>query len=463
MALPLRPWPAMAAASALPDPSTAPFDHVVVLMMENRSFDHFLGWLPGADGIQEGLVFYDSSETPVLYPTYPLEPDYQGCDYDDPDHSWEGGLVQLNGGALDGFLKTAPPGDTFPIGYYTEDTVSVLGALARNYTVSDRYFCSLLGETYPNRFYMHAAATDRDHNNFNQSTLPTIWDLVLEAGLTGGYYFNDAPFLGLWYQKYASIMHSFPTFLADCAADQLPNVAFVDPRFEVTTTGSSGDDHPYGDVRNGEAFIGQVYQAVRSSPAWNRTVLVINFDEWGGFFDHVIPPLVVDTTTRPDDWGPHPDYRQLGFRVPAVVASPFSPKTVFHDNGAPFEHTSILKMIEWRWGLDPLTDRDANARNLADMRDFNLARTDLPEIPQPLPPAPLVCGVSSTPAQRPDPVATGASSAPSPSPSPAPGVAGGGLPNTPATSPVGPAAALLGAAAGAGLLATKLTEERPAT
>jgi hypothetical protein len=97
------------------------------------------------------------------------------------------------------------------------------------------------------------------------------------------------------------------------------------------------------------------------------------------------------------------------------------------------------------------------------MLDFNLARTDLPEIPQPLPPAPLVCGVSSTPAQRPDPVATGASSAPSPSPSPAPGVAGGGLPNTPATSPVGPAAALLGAAAGAGLLATKLTEERPAT
>jgi phospholipase C len=159
-----------------------------------------------------------------VYPNYPLAPDFQGCGYSDPDHSWEGFLIQHNFGKMNGFLQrpTAPadnPGvtlaaaNTFPVGYYTnrdhrgrrkaEPDLPVIGALAENYTVLDRYFCSFAGETFPNRFYQHAARTDRDHNNSVISTLPSIWDHLSPVpntqGIpTGGYFFRDLPFLALW-------------------------------------------------------------------------------------------------------------------------------------------------------------------------------------------------------------------------------------------------------------------------
>jgi phospholipase C len=169
--------------------------HVVILMMENRSFDHFLGWLPDADG-RHNLTFVSAVDGNT-YPNYPLAPDFQGCGYSDPDHSWEGWLVQHNFGKMDGFLQrpTTPSGipgvtlaaaNTFPIGYYTNlnpngshkalPDLPVIGALAENYTTLDRYFCAFAGETFPNRFYQHAGQTDRDHNSEVASTLPTIWD-----------------------------------------------------------------------------------------------------------------------------------------------------------------------------------------------------------------------------------------------------------------------------------------------
>ena len=122
----LRPELARAAVSPspLPDPAAAPFDHVVVLMFENRSFDHLLGWLPGADGVQAGLRFAD--QTGTVYPTYDLGADTQGCDYLDPDHSWEGFVTQHAGGRLDGWLQTPADrgtADTFPIGFYTADAI----------------------------------------------------------------------------------------------------------------------------------------------------------------------------------------------------------------------------------------------------------------------------------------------------------------------------------------------------
>ena len=394
VAQPWRAWPA-SAATPTPQvtpgltPGSAPFDHVIVVMMENRSFDHFLGWLPSADGHQAGLTFLDTKG--AAHATFDLAPDFQGCGYADPDHSWEGGLKQLAGGTNSGFLQTAAPGDTFPIGYYTEASVPVLGALARNYTVSDNYFCSILAETYPNRFYLHSAMTPRDHNSDKEPIVqPTIWDSLEAAGLTGTYYFTDAPFLALWGAKHLSIIKPLTRFLSDCAAGTLPNVSFVDPAFVSEDEGTSGDDHPHADIRVGEAFLAQIYNAVRQSPAWSRTVMVINYDEWGGFFDHVPPPKVVDNYVNPNP-GPHPDYHQLGFRVPNVVISPFSTPGSVVSGGAPFEHTSVLRMIEWRWGLPALTARDANARNLADMLDFSLARTDLPAIPTPSAPKVAAC------------------------------------------------------------------------
>ncbi|HEX4820799.1 MAG TPA: alkaline phosphatase family protein [Acidimicrobiales bacterium] len=396
------------AAAALPDPATAPFDHVVVLMFENRSFDHLLGWLPGADGKQAGLQFAD--QTGTVYPTYELAPDPQGCGYLDPDHSWEGFVVQHNGGANDGWLRTPSNrgiADTFPIGFYTEPDVPALSSLAKSYTVLDRYFASFAGETFPNRFYQHAARTDRDHNMGVTATnlSPTIWDRLAAANLSAGYYYSDEPFILLWGAKYASIAHPVAQFLADAAAGTLPNVSFVDPSFANEGQGQSGDYHPHGDIRAGEAFLAQIYHAVRSSPAWDRTVLVVNFDEWGGFYDHVVPPRVTDDTVRAaltPAGAPVPDYQQLGFRVPCIVASPFSPAKVVSDG--PYEHTSVLKMIEWRWGLAPLTQRDANANNLAEVLDFSNPRTDEPDVPTLTSFASIACGLNSVAKQPPQPL-----------------------------------------------------------
>jgi phospholipase C len=443
-----QPWRAVQAL-ARPSlaPVAAPFDHVVVLMMENRSWDHFLGWLPGGNGIQAGLTFKDTAGT--TYPTYPLAPDFQGCGYADPDHSWEGGVKQLNGGRMDGFLKTAAPGDTFPIGFYNEADVPVLGALARNYTVSDNYFCSILAETYPNRFYQHCAQTPQDHNTNTLVTIPTIWDNLATAGLTSRYYHSDVPFLALWGPKYAAIMRDHLTFFADCTAGNLPNVSFVDPSFLGESQGASSDSHPHGDIRTGEAFISQIYHAVRSSPNWSKTVMILNFDEWGGFYDHVVPPRVIDNHVNPAP-GPHPDYRQLGFRVPNVVISPYAHPGRIVSSGAPFDHTSVLRMIEWRWGLPALTARDANARNLAEMLDFSLTpRTDTPDVPEPvlapIVPTSIACGPTSVKAMPPQPVSGSGGAGTGGKPGTGAGSGGGGLPNT-ATGP-GAASGAIGAAA----------------
>jgi phospholipase C len=397
--------------------------HIVILMMENRSFDHFLSWLPGADG-RHDLTFVSAVDGNT-YPNYPLAPDFQGCGYSDPDHSWEGWLVEYNYGRLDGFLQrpTTPsniPGvtlaaaNTFPIGYYTNrdhdgtrkllPDLPVIGALAEQYTTLDRYFCAFAGETYPNRFYQHAGQTDRDHNSEAPSTLPTIWDQLSPIpnsnGIpTGGYYYRDAPFLALWANpaiepgatfKYQAFFHPFAdadastallsagnSFIAACENGTLPNVCYIDPAFDNETVGTSGDDHPQGDIRLGERFIADAYHALADNGYLDDTVFIVTFDEWGGFYDHVPPPQVIDDTnpanvmhagdsTTPTDGQLYPNYRQLGFRVPSLVVTNLArPRQVVHEG--PFEHCSSLALIESTFGLNPLTARDANARNLAEV------------------------------------------------------------------------------------------------
>jgi phospholipase C len=436
-------------------------EHVVVLMMENRSFDHFLGWLPGADGRHD--MIYQATDG-HFYPNYPLAPDFQGCGYSDPDHSWEGFLVQHNFGKMDGFLQrpTAPAdnagvtlakANTFPIGYYTNrhrdfgrkepPDLPVIGALAERYTVLDRYFCSFAGETFPNRFYQHAAQTDRDHNTEVISTLPSIWDQLSPVpntqGIpTGGYFFRDLPFLALWGTKYYPFWHPFasgdtdalgipvvtPSFLDTVAAGNLPNVSFLDPAFDTEGNGTSADDHPLADIRLGERFIADAYHALANAGYLDKTVFVVTFDEWGGFYDHVPPPRVIDDTdpskvdhtgdeTTPTDGRLVPDYTQLGFRVPAIIVSNLAPAGVIHHG--PFEHASTLKLIESTFGLQALTARDANALNLGDILDRNPHRPEVPagsiptsaEVPGPSNDAAAVCSAASVPSVSPVPVRVG--------------------------------------------------------
>lgn len=332
--------------------------HIVVVMMENRSFDHFLGWVPGADGKQAGLTFVDrvGRRHNTFHQTH-----FASCGFHDPDHSYEGGRAELNGGRCDGWLR-AGENDSLSISYFEKSDLSFLGKAAVDWTVCDRYFAATMAETYPNRFYMHSARTDRLHNSTTISKLPTIWDRLSAKGRTGRYYYSDVPFLALWGEKYLSIAAPFAQFVTDAQAGTLPDVSFIDPRFEDEDSGTSADDHPHADIRAGEAFLNQVYTAVTTGKNWANTLLIINYDEWGGFYDHVAPAKAPDV---------HPWTALRGFRVPAVVISPRARRHYVAHNT--YDHTSILRAIEWRWGLDPLTARDKNANNIMHALDFGTA------------------------------------------------------------------------------------------
>ena len=382
---------------ALPQPSEAPFDTVVVLMMENRSFDHLLGWLPGADGRQAGLRYADTSG--AEHATWPLAPDFQGCAYDDPDHSWQGIAVQYANGRCDGFLKTAKVGDRFPIGYYTQADLPILSVLASNYTTFDRYFCSMMGPTWENRLYQLTGTTQVDMpDGFPKTDADrpclietAIFDRVRAAGLTTGYYCFGEPMTGLFRSKrYDDITWTIDRFFDDARRGNLPNVVFVDPDYTdaAEDAGTSNDYHHRGSVLVGEAFVASVYNALKDSPQWGRMVFVLNFDEHGGFYDHVPPPACQDDTVLPGP-GPHPDLTRLGFRVPAIAMGPFAPRKI--ETAGPYEHCSVLKMIEWRWNLPPLTLRDRTAKNLADALDFRYRREAV-ALPAFTPPPAVVCG-----------------------------------------------------------------------
>src|SRR5581483_10659003 len=344
---------ALAAPAALPKPARSGIDHVVVVMMENRSFDHFLGWLPHADGKQAGLDFTDANG--VAHETFPLAPDWQGCAYRDPDHSYQGARVEWNNGACDGWLRA---NDVYSIGYYRQRDLPFFGRLAPAFTACDRYFASLLGPTFPNRFYSLSGVTDRLDDAETRTDLPTIFDRFAAKKIPAAYYYGNFPFIIL-YQRYTSITHPHSTFLKQCRTGKLPAFSYVDPSLTFNDTGpASGsqgnDDHPHADIRAGEYFMSTIYNAVVSGPAWPRTLLIFTFDEWGGFFDHVPPPTAQDVK---------PEYEQLGFRVPCVLVSPFARRG--HVAHGVYDHTSILKLLEWRFGLEPMSERDANASNLA--------------------------------------------------------------------------------------------------
>jgi phospholipase C len=382
--------PVLAASRSkgLPKPNKSGIEHIVVVMMENRSFDHFLGWLPGADGKQAGLTYTDANG--VVASTYPLAPDYQGCGHPGPDHSYDGGRVEFDNGNCDGWLR-AGSNDIYAIGYYTQTDLPFLASAATAWTTFDRYFAAILAPTYPNRIYMHSAQMDRlDDLLLPFSTLPTIWDRLADHSLPAKYYYSDFPFTALWGAKYLGISHLISDFFSDAAAGNLPAVSFVDPRFIGEAEGLSNDDHPHADIRNGEAFLNSIYQAVTSSPNWQNTVMVITYDEWGGFFDHV-PPAIAPIPAADAALGS--DGRR-GFRVPALVISPWSPRgQISHDI---YDHTSILKMIEWRWSLRPLTIRDSTANNLAQALDFSSRNLNAPVFSVPTGPFGTLCAPLSS-------------------------------------------------------------------
>ncbi|HVT35193.1 MAG TPA: alkaline phosphatase family protein, partial [Nevskiaceae bacterium] len=335
---------------------------------ENRSFDHFLGWVPGADGRQAGTTLKDSDGN--AHDSFDLAPNFQNCNLADPDHSYSGGRTEINNGQMDGFLLTQPPGDKFPIGYYTADSLPFFKGCAENWTICDRYFSGILSLTTPNRMYMHAGQTDRLANSTTISTLPTIWDRMLGAGRSVKYYYTDVSYTSFWGSKYKSFSQRYEmkSFAADVAAGPLPELMFVDNVGNTMNEGGaiSFDDHPYADIRDGQDFLNQVYNVLRAHPDWQRTLMIINYDEWGGFYDHVPPPFAPLTEAE----AALGNDGRLGCRVPCVLLGPRAKRG--HVEHLQFDPNSILNMLAWRFGFEPLGAR-ASSNNIALALDFDNA------------------------------------------------------------------------------------------
>ncbi len=354
-------------------------NNIVVVTMENRSFDHLFGWVPGADGKQSGLSYADRDG--VSRATHHLT-SFDGCGQADPNHSAQGGHVQFNNGACDGWLK-ADGSDLAAIGYYSANDLSFLGQAAPQWLVLDRYFAPFLGPTYPNRIIAQAGQTDRTSNTRDVSALPTIWDRLSSAGLAGANYGPSPSSVSFWGLKYQSISKSMSQFYVDAAAGTLPNVSFVDPDLSADFSNSY---HPPGDIRNAEAFMGSIYKAVTTGPQWKSSLIVFTFDEWGGFYDHV-PPTTAPLSQIERDAGNNDGLR--GFRVPTVLVSPFVKRRAV--SSKVYDHASVLRMIESRWNLSPLALRDAAANNLMDEIDLTTAVTAAPVINVPAGPFGTVC------------------------------------------------------------------------
>jgi phospholipase C len=317
--------------------------------------------------------------------------------FNDPDHSYAGGRIEVDNGLMDGFMKTSPA-DVYAIGYYQEADNQFFPQFARNFTACDMYFPSILGPTFPNRIFQLCGQTDRLDDSESLCSYPTIFDRCTEAGVSCGYYYGNVPFLALFPIDALLYSHPFSTFLSDCALGTLPAVSFVDPSFTLVLN-TANDNHPESDIRNGDAFLAEVYKAVATSPEWDSTVLVLNYDEWGGFFDHVAPPRALAPNHTDTDLVN--GKALLGCRCPCIVASPWtmglpSNPAVTH---TVFDHTSVLKMIESVFNVKPLAAREmsSDVGNLLSVIDLNNFPKSAPVLPQPQPVIPqTICSSSLT-------------------------------------------------------------------
>jgi phospholipase C len=332
-------------------PEAATIDTVVVIMMENRSFDHYLGALR----LAEGRADVDGLDATMSNPDaageeHAVAPAEVEC-VADPPHSWDSAHAQFNGGGNDGFV-TEYDGHTDPsllgevMSYQTRDTLPVTYALADAYTVCDAYFAAVMGPTWPNRFYGHAATSDGQKDNDFPSggafTFPTLWTHLDEAGVPWKYYYSDVPFIGLFANHFRPETSGvIEDFLADAERGALPPVVWIDPAFNYN------DDHPPHHAGLGQEFIALVYNALARSPQWGNCLLVITYDEHGGFFDHVAPP------TTDDDFAAK-GFDQMGFRVPTLLVGPYVRPGVEHTT---FDHTSWIKFVCERFGIEPWNAR----------------------------------------------------------------------------------------------------------
>jgi phospholipase C len=294
-----------------------------------------------------------------------------------PSQTWIDSHTQLNGGKLNGFVSSGS--GPVAMGYWEKADLPFYYSLASAFPIADRYFCSVLGQTFPNRRYLLAATSlgmvnDGVPNPFDYPANGTIFDRLHKAGVSFADYFSPlasflpTPSAGLFPElliKYPSRMLSIGHFFDQAKAGTLPGFSLVEPNYA-----SSSEEDPQNIV-HGEQFAATVVDAVMTGPGWKNTLLIWTFDEHGGYYDHVVPPRAI----APDNIAPHIDggsaytgFRQYGFRVPCAVISPWARRGyVSHRT---FDHTSICALVEAKWNLPAMTYRDANAGNMLDMLDL---------------------------------------------------------------------------------------------
>jgi phospholipase C len=408
----------------------AAVEHVVVLMLENRSFDHLLGYLyadagnvsPAGDAF-EGLSGSEacpgSDGRPVtVYPLTPQTTDvyfYPGADpgegYAATNNQCFGATAAPAPGAapsMTGFVTDYAQAikdnrakgwyvfdgtsESWIMGCHTPQTLPVLSALARGFGVCDHWYCSAPTMTMPNRAFV-CAGTSQGHMDdvTKKFTVGSIFGALTTANAAWKIYgYTSSPLTKLDFPDTASAPAAhfghFADFQADARAGALPGYAFLEPAW--SSTGNS--QHPNYNMALGEQLLLDTYRALRDGPAWDSTLLIITYDEHGGCYDHVPPP-----------WGAAPpddsvgefgfDFTRFGPRVPTVLVSPLIPAGTVHrvaDGATPFDHTSILATVEHRFGLTSLTRRDAAAPDVGAALRLTTPRTDDPLAGVSAPPAP---------------------------------------------------------------------------
>ena len=398
--------------------------HVVVLMLENRSFDHLFGFRPHVDGLKGNefnLLAPDQPES-LTNPPFPVG---TGAPYaitvgKGPGHSLNQTNVQLFGSKSTtgpvsnrGFVasyKVELSADhvhnpsiadlSVVMKSFSPAQLPVINTLADQFAICDRWHAEVPGPTQPNRLYLHAATSDGHALNAwsMKFDIRTIYQQVAEAGFTWATYEDDSNEV----REFTPLLQGNPPFkqmsefAGDCAAGDLANYVFISPRMLTDKDGRMvNSQHAPHDVRWGEYLIADVYEALRGNPdIWNSTALIVVYDEHGGFYDHVAPPAATNPDGKTSPTALDPTYAptfafdRLGLRVASVVISPWiAAGTVYSKR---MQHTSVMKTARELFGIKgDLTRRDAEATSFAELFSLAAPRTDAP-LKLPRPPLPTV-------------------------------------------------------------------------
>jgi phospholipase C len=384
--------------------------HLVVLMMENRSFDHMLGALKAVDPRIDGLTGNEGNLDTKgnVVKVQPLA-DYQGQLDPDPDHDFDAVDQQIfDGGTtptMQGFIKNyflqrKDVAHSQKIMYYFQpNKVPVLTTLAREFAVFNRWFSSIPGPTLCNRAFAHYG-TSFGHVDMSlfyvNAKFKSVYQRLIDANHTSKLYYFDQVSSSLevinLLKDQPKLFGTYDQFLDDCRRGTLPEYSFVEPNYS-DHDGPDGaviasDQHPDHHVAEGERFIASIYMAIRANPAlWSSTALLVTYDEHGGIYDHVPPPSCMPDgfVAQPKDTktGQPFHFDRLGVRVPAILVSPYVAKGTVVDDGRVFEHASIpataMKWLLPSFDNTQRSPREAAAPTFLDLLTLDTMRTDTPE------------------------------------------------------------------------------------